>query len=156
MGLALRALTDVLLSLVSKIVYNISSIFNLGLALRALTAVLLSYGSILKLLMVILMHTTATDALILLTYHFELVTLATLRARSVINHIIIPLRIRFAFLQFSPGGSDSFLYVLVCMRRIRSYPRICLLTGGYGDNVARVLWRPPREAKTQTDCSYTS
>ena len=131
--------------------YNISSIFNLGLALRALTAVLLSYGSILKLLMVILMHTTATDALILLTYHFELVTPA-----SVINHIIIPLRIRFAFLQFSPGGSDSFLYVLVCMRRIRSYPRICLLTGGYGDNVARVLWRPPREAKTQTDCSYTS
>ena len=74
MGLALRALTDVLLSLVSKIVYNISSIFNLGLALRALAAVPLSYGSILKLLMVILMHTTATDALILLTYHFELVT----------------------------------------------------------------------------------
>ena len=66
MGLALRALTDVLLSLVSKIVYNISvlrstapaplgvrkvhkivyniaSIFNFGLALRALAAVLPSY-----------------------------------------------------------------------------------------------------------------
>ena len=152
MGLALRALADVILSWVCKIVYNISSIFNLGLALRAFAAVLLSYGSILKLLMVILMHTTATDALILLTYHFR----TSYSSCSVINHIIIPLRIRFAFLQFSPGGSDSFLYVLVCMRRIRSYPRICLLTGGYGDNVARVLWRPPREAKTQTDCSYTS
>ena len=42
MGLALRALADVILSWVCKIVYNISSIFNLGLALRALTAVLLS------------------------------------------------------------------------------------------------------------------
>ena len=43
MGLALRALAAVLLSLVSKIVYNISSIFNLGLALRALAAVPLLY-----------------------------------------------------------------------------------------------------------------
>ena len=134
---------------VHKNVYNISSIFNLGLALRALAAVLLSYVSILKSLMVILMHTTATDARTIFMYHFLIVS-------SVINHIIIPLRNRFAFLQFSPGGSDSFLYVLVCMRRIRSYPRICLLTGRYGDNVARVLWRPRCEAKTQTDCSYTS
>ena len=88
------------------------------------------------------MHTTATDARTLFTYHFLIVS-------SVINHIIIPLRNRFAFLQFSPGGSDSFLYVLVCMRRIRSYPRICLLTGRYGDIVARVLWRPRGEAKTR-------
>ena len=38
MGLALRALADVLLSWVSKIVYNISSIFNLGLAVLRSTA----------------------------------------------------------------------------------------------------------------------
>ena len=115
---------------------------GLWLALRAFAAGLLSCVSILKSFMVILMHTTATDARTLFTYHFLIVS-------NVINHIIIPLRNRFAFLQFSPGGSDSFLYVLVCVRRIRSYPRICLLTGRYGDNVARVLWRPRCEAKTQ-------
>jgi len=68
MGLALRALTDVLLSLVSKIVYNISSIFNLGLALRALAAVPLSYGSILKLLMVIRSYSCIRPRRMLLYY----------------------------------------------------------------------------------------
>ena len=55
----------------------------MGLALRALAAVLLSYVSILKSLMVILMHTTATDARTIFMYHFLIVS-------SVINHIIIP------------------------------------------------------------------
>ena len=129
--------------------FVVGVMLGLWLALRAFAAGLLSCVSILKSFMVILMHTTATDARTLFTYHFLIVS-------SVINHIIIPLRNRFAFLQFSPGGSDSFLYVLVCLRRIRSYPRICLLTGRYGDTVARVLWRPRGEAKTQTDCSHTS
>ena len=57
---------------------------GLWLALRAFAAGLLSCVSILKSFMVILMHTTATDARTLFTYHFLIVS-------SVINHIIIPL-----------------------------------------------------------------